>query len=69
MYWRPLVEGFIAYTGFLEEKNIPKLFNNFLVIYKNQVFGSSQTTLLCIVGELAGEGPLLWLFMLVTCDR
>ena len=35
---------------------------------KKDIFGSLQTILLCIVGELAVEGLRLWLLALVTYD-
>ena len=36
---------------------------------KVRVFGSLQTSIQCIVGEIAVEGLWLWLLVLVTGDR
>ena len=52
MDWRPLVEERIANVG------VPLVlgYNDFWRLEFFHVLGSLQTSLLCIVGELAGEG-------------
>ena len=71
-FWRwLLIEGCIANIGISTSRHyrvfVVSMIFRFCIFF---VFvGSLQSILLCIMGELAGEGLRLWLLVLVTGDR